>query len=762
MLPDGNKKTHLHAEEYFFNDRSVFSIGVLSSIPSILVGLGILGTFIGLFFGLNEFRTETTEQLKESINGLLSGMSTAFVTSIWGMGLSILSTIWLRWHLGSVNHNINQLCRTLDSKYKMTRSDEANIENNRIIEVITVHIKPIISDNAEKQTAELKSFFTALADEIKAANENIAERLIEKSQEQTDTLKSLTEKLMANSETIITSLQSLINNIEPLKESIMQKLDDLLIDTDDEQRQILPKARLRIIADNAQEQTAALKSFSTDLADKITVSAEHILSRQNDNIRPLFDKLEKAIEDLRKEKTEGTDEVLKNIIKELQESLKRMIDDLNASLTGSTKQDMSELSNMLKTAGESVKNMASHLEKLDALNDFPSVVEKITNTMLNDFDKFHKNVQDTANQVQSVNKASIEEIKTQVNSIASSFKNTIEDLQNNQEVLITSLNNAIDKNKGASDFMADILAQGIKSLNDAVDKNKELLAQFNSSIKESTEFNNSVKPLHDNLTVVSKQILTLTEDFSKNSQTIKDVSSTLKTSVEALNKRSKDFEQNNEQMISKTNETIKKTHSMANEYIEKFSTIEKGLGTIFEQIKNGINDYKSILTQFNSSMRENTNLNNSVKSLHDNLNKISTDILELSEYFIDSASTIRDTSNTLKTSADSLNTQSKEFTKTTTDTLRSLNETMKQTQKLANDYAEKFSTIESGIGNIFIEIDSGLKGYTQTTGETVNRYLKEYTDNMNKINNLLGNQLASLRESVEDLNDAISKLTKQR
>jgi len=56
-------------------------------IPSLLVSIGLLGTFWGIFIGLAEF---DSQQISESIPKLLDGMKTAFHTSLVGMSLSLL------------------------------------------------------------------------------------------------------------------------------------------------------------------------------------------------------------------------------------------------------------------------------------------------------------------------------------------------------------------------------------------------------------------------------------------------------------------------------------------------------------------------------------------------------------------------------------------------------------------------------------------------------------------------------------------------
>lgn len=60
---------------------------VYESIPTVFTTLGVLGTFVGIYFGLQNF---DVEKITESIPPLLEGMKTAFSTSIWGIILSLI------------------------------------------------------------------------------------------------------------------------------------------------------------------------------------------------------------------------------------------------------------------------------------------------------------------------------------------------------------------------------------------------------------------------------------------------------------------------------------------------------------------------------------------------------------------------------------------------------------------------------------------------------------------------------------------------
>jgi len=61
----------------------------MNQVAGLLTGLGILGTFIGLSLGLQNFNTGTTAEMTESIEPLMNGIKVAFHTSIYGMVFSL-------------------------------------------------------------------------------------------------------------------------------------------------------------------------------------------------------------------------------------------------------------------------------------------------------------------------------------------------------------------------------------------------------------------------------------------------------------------------------------------------------------------------------------------------------------------------------------------------------------------------------------------------------------------------------------------------
>ena len=63
---------------------------LMDLVPDIFTSLGILGTFLGLVWGLKNFDPNNYEAITGSVSSLVDGIKVAFLTSIYGIAFSII------------------------------------------------------------------------------------------------------------------------------------------------------------------------------------------------------------------------------------------------------------------------------------------------------------------------------------------------------------------------------------------------------------------------------------------------------------------------------------------------------------------------------------------------------------------------------------------------------------------------------------------------------------------------------------------------
>ena len=130
----GNPYYKCEIEDYIGVDLidSVIHTERLGQVPGVMTGLGILGTFVGLSLGLQNFNTGTTAQITGSIEPLMNGIKVAFHTSIYGMVFSLVFNYVYKRRLDDAEIALNYFLRNF-RKYVMPDMEKEGV--NKLIEL---------------------------------------------------------------------------------------------------------------------------------------------------------------------------------------------------------------------------------------------------------------------------------------------------------------------------------------------------------------------------------------------------------------------------------------------------------------------------------------------------------------------------------------------------------------------------------------------------------------------------------------------------
>ena len=120
-IDEGSENNNVYRTEsaslFFTEDRlltDALNLRFWNSVPSLLVGIGILGTFIGVVLGLQGFDIND----KETVDALIAGMKVAFISSVVGMSLSLVFSGVEKVHIHLLSKAILKLQSELDSKFQ--------------------------------------------------------------------------------------------------------------------------------------------------------------------------------------------------------------------------------------------------------------------------------------------------------------------------------------------------------------------------------------------------------------------------------------------------------------------------------------------------------------------------------------------------------------------------------------------------------------------------------------------------------------------
>ena len=97
-------------EDYINNDvvDDIIHKWLLDMIPELFTTLGILGTFLGLVWGLKSFDPSSIEAMSNSVTSLINGIKVAFLTSIYGMIGSLAFTYTMSKDYSELTGNVTE------------------------------------------------------------------------------------------------------------------------------------------------------------------------------------------------------------------------------------------------------------------------------------------------------------------------------------------------------------------------------------------------------------------------------------------------------------------------------------------------------------------------------------------------------------------------------------------------------------------------------------------------------------------------------
>lgn len=176
--------------------------------------------------GIQGFDSSNTDKINESIQGLLNGMGTAFLTSLLGMFLSIVFTFIDKSLRHRLYKNVNGLTEKLDTLYYIDDITLASFNQQNIIDQLYNALK----SDFQEQTNTIKGSFNELSGKLSYTNEsgviipvaNAVREILSENSQQTKALKSFSTDLAIElnqgfDETLSRQMQQ---KILPLMESV--------------------------------------------------------------------------------------------------------------------------------------------------------------------------------------------------------------------------------------------------------------------------------------------------------------------------------------------------------------------------------------------------------------------------------------------------------------------------------------------------------------------------------------------------------------
>ncbi|MDD2982266.1 MAG: hypothetical protein PHQ74_02655 [Crocinitomicaceae bacterium] len=347
------------------------------------------------------------------------------------------------------------------------------------------------------------------------------------------------------------------NAINKLIESITE-LRNEISSTDDNGNTIKPGNIFRDIYKESAKQSNALQTFSSDLALTISAGFQQILNNPTEGVVAELKLVKAEIESLGNKLKDPATDMTQSIVKELQESMGKMIEEFKTSMSGDTKNEMEHLAKLLGQAGGS-------------LADFPTKLQNMTDNLNENFKGLQDVVQQISQQTLSQSQDSTNAMKKQVEDMSEILRTKVGDLQSGQQSLL------IEQSKN-------------------LQVSENLLSAFNTSIENMNGLSVGVTQSINKLNEAQTALASTISNFRNASQEINSSSSKFGESQITFSRYSNEFLQNNSNTIDEIQKSLVKAKDVSADYAQKFEIIEKGLQDIFAKITTGLKDYQETVS----------------------------------------------------------------------------------------------------------------------------------------------------------------------
>lgn len=609
-----------------------------NSVPSILVGLGILGTFVGLVWGLIPFsgiNFDQTIAIQEAIKKLLSGVSTAFVTSVWGMLASIVFNFVEKLGIGRVSKTIATLQRALDKLFTLTTQEEISFRQE---------------DELAQQTQALKSFSTDLADKIKIAMDNIiSEARHQRVQDSQEIAQELHKVPDAISGVLVERLAPNLNNLNTIVKSIQD-----------------------MMAQSGQEVVRELHATP----DAIVNALEPSLNLLNTSIGNL-----------------------NTVVRESANGIKNEI--------GLEKQ---EIAQELRSASETISNVME-----PSFNRLNTVIENLDTTIMQ-----------SKNDIQNEMVQGKQVILRQLHDAGYTFSNIVtQELiprLDNLSIVVSDIQSIAEQ--GRQEVVRELHKSGLSmaqigALTGTVDKVIENLinlpehvAQISDNVKDLVE--SAVNQMDEQF---NQKLVDMDAFFLRATQTLQDVQQSAGTLLQLQNGQ---IEAINNQ-LSNSEATLARGREMLqgmNKSITSFRQIVERMQIVSRRLTEGAERIEGAGEQLNrAGVMFNQGNQNSLAVIRETTDQIQ---------------------NVLTQSQPLLSKMIRDF-------------------QMISDRLDKnfqgFQAIDEGLNGIFAEIERGLNTYADTTRESIDKYLTDFTEQLTQASTALARNVETLRDCVDGLTE---------
>ncbi|KXW57569.1 chromosome partition protein Smc [Ferrovum myxofaciens] len=394
--------------EVFFSEQALVETPLRTAfykhLPGILTGLGIIGTFSGLIYGLNSFHvTDNPNAVRASLGTLIQGVGHAFIISAIAIGLAMLCTWLTNRELTLRYRQVEKLCQLIDSFFDagageeylsrlVEASETSATQSIQLKDALVTDLREILTELTERQIREMSSGIgQTFADSMREPMERISRAVEGVSANQGDAVNRMLTDVLSNFST----------RMEEMFGGQLHGMNDLLTKT--AQSMQATADRFDKLSDNMNTAGQNAAEAMADRLNHAITSMEAHQSVLNKQMGEFVEQIRESISQSQSESSQKLQETLSmlgeqvaGVIGQIQDQAKKNSDTQNDTVNNLSGQVESLISQLVKTSSDlqtsisaltsattsSIERMNSGAEMLAiAADDFAKAGQGVAGTM---------------------------------------------------------------------------------------------------------------------------------------------------------------------------------------------------------------------------------------------------------------------------------------------------------------------------------------------------------------------------------------------
>ncbi|SFG29969.1 anti-phage ZorAB system protein ZorA [Neptunomonas qingdaonensis] len=371
----------------FFNQRNILrhkvNMRFYNTFPNILTGIGILGTFIGLVVGIYlaapGLDSEEIKDAKKALSFLLDGASLAFITSICGLGTSLVFS-WLE---KMRIHDFDKACFILVSGI------DARVEYFSAERLANKALQ-----ESKRQTYSMEAFADDLAVSMAGVIEkNVSQPMIQaindlKDSQQATSDETLERLIREFSESISGAAGDEMKAFATTIETMNKALSDQVTSLSEGQQAMQDTSKKAV-----EEMMTAMADGSSKMKEEVNIAVTDLIAGVKNSVDLVTDKLLSAAEQSATQMEKATanfDSALDklstavNEIGDIEVATQKLLDGLNQALSGTNVaiESVSRIGEHLSATSTKMESTADKiLQSTDKVLDASDQVDLIVNNL---------------------------------------------------------------------------------------------------------------------------------------------------------------------------------------------------------------------------------------------------------------------------------------------------------------------------------------------------------------------------------------------